>query len=74
MIMNIREYIKLCCVKCGDISEAELARRMEQTPQNLHNKYARNAFKVSELEKVAEALNATLEIKFIDKESGKPII
>ena len=72
--MDIREYIKLCCVKRGNISEAELARRTGQTPQNMNNKYRRNTFKISELEKVADALDAELRIVFIDKETGEPII
>ena len=72
--MDVREYIKLCCVKKGNISEAELARRTGQTPQNMNNKYKRNTFKISELEKVAEALGADLKISFIDKETGQPII
>lgn len=72
--MNIREYISLCRVKKGNISEAELARRTGQTPQNMNNKYKRNTFKVAELEKVADALDADLKIEFIDRETGKPII
>lgn len=72
--MDIREYIKLCCVKRGNISDAELARRTGQTPQNMNNKYKRNTFKISELEKVAEALGADLKISFIDKTTGEPII
>lgn len=72
--MDVREYIKLCCVKRGNISEAELARRTGQTPQNMNNKYKRNAFKISELEKVAEALEADLRISFVDKKTGEPII
>ena len=72
--MDVREYIKLCCVKKGNISEAELARRTGQTPQIMNNKYKRNTFKVAELEKVAEALGAELKISFVDKETGEPII
>ncbi len=72
--MEIREYIRLCCVKRGNISEAELARRTGQTPQNLNNKYKRNTFKISELEKVADALDAKLVVSFVDKETGEPII
>ena len=72
--MDIREYINLCRVKKGSISEAELARRTGQTPQNMNNKYKRNTFKISELEKVAEAFGADLEIRFIDRETGEPII
>lgn len=72
-MQDIRTYIKHCCVARGDISEAELARRTGQSPQNMNNKYKRNAFKVSELEKVADALDADLQILFIDRETGKPI-
>ena len=72
--MLFRSYIKLCCVKRGNMSEAELARRTGQTPQNMNNKYKRNTFKDAELEKVAEALDADLRISFVDKETGKPII
>lgn len=72
--MEIREYIRLCCVKRGNMSEAELARKTGQTPQNLNNKYKRNTFKISELEKVAEALDADLVVTFVDKETGEPII
>lgn len=72
--MDVKEYIRLCCVKRGNISEAELARRTGQTPQNMNNKYKRNTFKISELEKVAAALDADLKIVFLDKQSGEPII
>lgn len=74
MHTDVREYIRLCMVRCGNISETELARRTGQTPQNMNNKYKRNTFKVSELERVAEAMGADLKISFIDQESGKPII
>ena len=65
--MDVREYIKLCCVKKGNISEAELARRTGQTPQNMNNKYKRNTFKVSELEKVAEPLEPSLKSPLLIK-------
>lgn len=74
MHTDVREYINLCRVKRGNITEAELARRTGQTPQNMNNKYKRNTFKISELEKVANALDADLQIQFIDRLTGKPII
>lgn len=74
MHTDVREYINLCRVKCGNISEAELARKTGQTPQNMNNKYKRNTFKVSELEKIADALNADLQIKFVNRDTKKPII
>ena len=74
MHTDVREYINLCRVKKGNISEAELARRTGQTPQNMNNKYKRNTFKIAELEKVAEAMDAELKIVFVDNETGEPII
>lgn len=74
MHTDVREYINLCRVKRGNMSEAELARKTGQTPQNMNNKHKRNTFKISELEKIAEALDAELKISFIDKETGEPII
>ena len=74
MHTDVREYINLCRVKRGNITEAELARRTGQTPQNMNNKYKRNTFKISELEKVANALDADLQIQFIDRLTGKPLI
>lgn len=72
--MDVLELIRIACVKRGNISMAELARRTGQTAQNLNNKYKRNVFKVSELEKIAEALDCELKISFIDKETDKPLI
>ena len=72
--MDLIEYIRLCLVKKGNISAAELARRAGITPQNLSNRFSRSKFTSEDLEKIAEALDARLEIKFIDKESNLPII
>lgn len=69
---DVRKYIQHCCVS-KEITEAELARRMGQSPQNLSNKYRRGTLKVSELEQAADALGADLRILFVDRESGKPI-
>lgn len=74
MHTNVREYINLCRVKKGNITEAELARRTGQTPQNMNNKYKRDTFKISELQKVADAFDADLKIVFVDRKTGKPII
>lgn len=74
MHTDVREYINLCRVKRNNMTEAELARRTGQSPQNMNNKYKRNTFKISELQKVAEAMNAELKITFIDRETGTPII
>lgn len=48
-----------------DINTVELAKRLNCTTGNLYNKYKRNNFSVNELEEIASACNAKLEIKFI---------
>ncbi len=62
MHTNVREYISLCRVKRNNMTEAELAHEQADLPQNMNNKYKkRNTFKISELEKVAEAMDAELK-------------
>ena len=67
------EEIRIILVKRGNMSESELARRMGTTPQNLHNKFKRDNFTVSDLQSIAEALDCDLNIQFISKETGKPL-
>lgn len=71
--MTMTEKIRIMRVKKGNLSERELASRMGDTPQNLNNKMKRDDFRLSELEKIAEALGYNLEIKFIDKETGEEL-
>ncbi|WP_406034100.1 hypothetical protein [Treponema saccharophilum] len=40
----------------------------------MSNKMKRNHFDSLELERIAQALNADLEIRFIDKETKEPLI
>ena len=72
--MDISEYIDLCLVKRGKISHAELARRTEQKPQVLYEKLKNKTFKLSELEKIAKAINATLDVRFLDNDTKEPLI
>lgn len=72
--MDMTKYIRMCCIERNNMTLKELAERTEQTQQNLNNKLKNNNFKSSELEKIAAALGADLEIKFIDKTTGKPIV
>ena len=53
-------------VRRGNISEAELARRVDVTPQNFNHKMKRNDFTETDLREIAEALGLRLEISFID--------
>ncbi len=72
MIMDIAKNIKICLLQ-KNIQMKDLAERTNQTQQNLTNKMRSNNFRVSELEEIAAALNAKLEIKFIDNETNQAL-
>lgn len=67
--MDIAKNIKICLLQ-KNIQMKDLAERTNQTQQNLTNKMRSNNFRVSELEEIAAALNAKLEVKFIDNETN----
>ena len=62
--MTTSEQIRVLCVRSG-ISLSELARRIDQTPQNFNAKLKRNTITQDELIQIAKALNATYEKYFI---------
>lgn len=62
--MTTSEKIRVLCVRSG-ISLSELARRINQTPQNFNAKLKRNTITQDELRQIAEALNATYEQYFV---------
>lgn len=74
MAIDISEYIDLCLVKKGRITHAELARLTDQKPQVIFKKFKNGTFKIAELERIAVALGAHLEVKFIDDTTGEAII
>ena len=71
--MAMTETIRIACVKRGNISEAELARRVGYSPQNLNHKMKRDNFSETDLNKIAQDLGLRLEIAFIDPETGERI-
>lgn len=62
--MSIAEQIKVLCVRCK-VSEAELARRLGTSPQNLNSKMKRETFTIDDLERIAEVLNVEFKRNFI---------
>lgn len=62
--MTVSEQIKILCVRTG-ISAAELARRLNMSPQALNGKMKRNSFTVSDLSEIAEATGVRFECNFI---------
>lgn len=62
--MTTSDQIRVLCVRSG-ISLSELARRINQTPQNFNAKLKRNTITQDELIQIAQVLNATYEQYFI---------
>ena len=71
--MALAEKIRILLVKRGNISEAELARRLGISPQNLHNKMKRDNFTESDLEQIAAVLDCKLSIHFTIQETGETL-
>ena len=71
--MSMVQAIRVAMVKRGNISEAELARRVGVTPQNFNNKMKRDNFTETDLREIADALGLKLEISFVDPEKGEKI-
>lgn len=69
MELSIIEKIKLYCIRRG-ISEAELARRLGQSPANFNHKMQRGDFRVSDLEKIAAALGLVFVSDFVEKDDA----
>lgn len=69
--MALSEKIRILLVKRGNISEAELARRLGVSPQNLNNKMKRDNFTENDLQKIAEALDCTLSVSFKLNDTGE---
>lgn len=62
--MTTSEQIRVLCVRSG-ISLSELARRINQTPQNFNAKLKRNTITQDELIQIAQVLNASYEQYFV---------
>jgi transcriptional regulator with XRE-family HTH domain len=73
MNMGMVQSIRIAMVKRGNISEAELARRVGVTPQNFNHKMKRDNFTETDLREIAEALGLRLEISFIDPATGEKV-
>ena len=62
--MGISEQIRVLCVRCN-ISNAELARRLNVSPQAFSGKMKRESFTISDLEQIAEAAGVKFRHEFI---------
>ena len=71
--MALSEKIRILLIKRDNISEAELARRMGTTPQNLNRLMKKNNFSEKELVKIAEALDCTFTGTFTMNDTGEEV-
>ena len=71
--MGMVEKIRIACVKRGNITDAELARRIGVSPQNFNHKMKRDNFTETDLQEIAEALGLRLDIAFIDPETNERV-
>jgi len=69
--VGMTEKIRFLMVKRGNISEAELARRMSETPQNFNRKMKRDNFTEADMRKMADILECELSISLKTKDTGE---
>lgn len=63
--MGMSEKIRVLLVKQGNISEAELARRLKMSTTNLYNRLKRDNFTEKDLQKIADVMDCKFKTSFI---------
>lgn len=71
--MALSDRIRILLIKRGNISEAELARRLNISPQNLNNKMKRDNFTEKDLQEIATALDCTFTVSFKLNDTGEEV-
>lgn len=69
--MTARQIVEMALAYCG-ITNSELARRLDWSPQLLNKRLNTGKFTVDEWERIGEALGATARVGFIFSD-GKEI-
>ena len=69
--MKFATRIRLLLVQCGNISEAQLARRLGVTPQTFNKKMHTDNFSTTDLEEIAAALGVSFEASFVLSDGTK---
>ena len=63
-MMSAAKEIRLLCVQAGNISEAELARRLGVSPQAFSGRMKRDRFTLEDIRGIADVLGFDMEITF----------
>lgn len=69
-MINLTEKLKIAMIK-QDVNQTQLATLTEQTQNNLANKLKLNNFKLSEYERLVNALGCTLEVNIVMPDGTK---
>lgn len=71
--MALSDRIRILLIKRGNISEAELARRLGVSAQNLNNKMKRDNFTEKDLQAIAAALDCSFTVSFKLNDTGEEV-
>lgn len=63
-MIKLTEKLKIAMIKL-DVTQVKLAELTDQTQKNLSNKMGRDNFKLSEYERLVEALGCKLELNIV---------
>jgi len=69
--MSMALKIRLLLVKKGNITEAELARKLETSPGNFNQKMKRDNFTERDLREIGDVLGCDLYIEYVDRQTGE---
>jgi transcriptional regulator len=69
--MGMAKQIRLLLVKQNNITEAELARMLGNTPANLYQKMKRDNFSEQDLRDIGNVLGCDVKIRFVDRQTGE---
>lgn len=68
--MDIKKIIKTCCSFRG-ISNAQLAKKVDESPTNFNNKLQRNNIMTDDFEKYVGGLDAHIDMKIITNDTSE---
>lgn len=71
--MSMVEKIRILLVKRGNMSEADLARKLGDSPQNFNAKMKRDNFSEKDLQKIAGALDCSFKAGFVLNDTGEEV-
>jgi hypothetical protein len=69
--MSMTQKIRILLVKKGNITEAELSRRLKTTPGNFNQKMKRDNFAEKDLREIGDVLGCDVKIVFRDRQTGE---